>query len=423
MFGTREGVYAMRHHNSVLHEVLKQVPWGVFDTLVEEHGSDARVRRLSTKGQFIALIYAQLSGAASLREIEMALRSHSARLYHLGAAPVSRSTLADANAGRLHRVFAGLFSHLAGLAGRRLHRQGAEAVRLIDSTGVRLGGIASRWARFSDKACGAKAHIVYDPDADAPLYLEVTPAKVNDIPPPRPCPSSRARPRPSPGQALRVRPWLSRLRLVGEAGSGRLPPVTRLKRDTPLSVTCEQVLPPGSALLYDRIGRLPARLSNNRDNPFAKPVREIAVRLDDGKALCVLSNDLDAPAQEIADLYKRRWAIELFFRWVKQTLKIRHFLGTSENAVRIQIAVALIAFLLLRLANQSLKLVHSPLAFARLVRTNLMRRRRIDQLLQPPPDLRADPRDNPSFKLRLAMNRTAVDLFWTSTSLWLVAAK
>ena len=86
-------------------------------------------------------------------------------------------------------------------------------------------------------------------------------------------------------------------------------------------------------------------------------------------------NDLDATAQEIADLYKRRWAIELFFRWVKQTLKIRRFLGTSENAVRIQIAVALIAFLLLRMAQAAQTAIASPLAFARLVRANLMHRR------------------------------------------------
>ena len=98
--------------------------------------------------------------------------------------------------------------------------------------------------------------------------------------------------------------------------------------------------------------------------------------------LRIFSNDLTASAQEIADLYKRRWAIELFFRWVKQTLKISHFFGTSENAVRIQIAVALIAFLLLRLAHEANRIVQSPLAFARLIRANLMHRRPIAALLQ-----------------------------------------
>ncbi|WP_034491222.1 IS4 family transposase, partial [Afifella pfennigii] len=98
-----------------------------------------------------------------------------------------------------------------------------------------------------------------------------------------------------------------------------------------------------------------------------------------------------APAREIADLYKRRWAIELFFRWVKQTLKIRHFLGRGENAVRIQIAVALIAFLILRLAQAAQNAIQSPLAFARLVRANLMHKKRIDRLIEPPPEPSKDP--------------------------------
>ena len=104
------------------------------------------------------------------------------------------------------------------------------------------------------------------------------------------------------------------------------------------------------------------------------------------------ANDLDASAQEIADLYKRRWAIELFFRWVKQTLKITRFVGTSENAIRIQIAVALIAFLLLRLAQAAQKHIQSPIVFARLVRANLMHRRPIDHLLTPPPPIAQDQR-------------------------------
>ena len=97
----------------------------------------------------------------------------------------------------------------------------------------------------------------------------------------------------------------------------------------------------------------------------------------------IVTNDLDASAEEITDIYKQRWQIELFFRWVKQTLRIRHFVGVSENAVRIQIAVALIAFLILRMAQLAQKVVHSPLEFVRLVRTNLMHRRPIDQLLEP----------------------------------------
>ena len=116
------------------------------------------------------------------------------------------------------------------------------------------------------------------------------------------------------------------------------------------------------------------------------------MRTETGKILRIVTNDLDASADEIAELYKRRWQIELFFRWVKHTLKIRHFFGTSENAVRIQIAVALIAYLLLRMAHALQTSVTSLLAFARLVATNLMHRRPIERLLDPPPPIIKDQR-------------------------------
>jgi IS4 transposase len=161
--------------------------------------------------------------------------------------------------------------------------------------------------------------------------------------------------------------------------------VTRLKRNTPLTIIETRAVPRGGNVLSDRIGYLPARQAKNRKNPFQKTAREVQVTIETGRVLRIVTNDLDAPAQTIADLYKRRWAIELFFRWVKQTLKITRFLGTSENAIRIQIAVALITFLLLRAAQATQTTVTSPLAFARLIRANLMHRRDLAALLQPPP--------------------------------------
>ncbi|WP_428423764.1 IS4 family transposase [Pararhizobium sp.] len=368
----------MRHHNSVFHDLLKRVPWSAFDRLVEEHGADKHVRRLSTRTQLIALLYGQLAGAVSLREIAGGLESHAARLYHLGARPASRSTLADANAKRSSAVFAGLFAELVARAGRGLRRAAGEATYLIDATGVRLSGAGSDWARFSHQACGAKVHIVYDALAERPIYAAVTPANVNDI--------TAAKVMPIEAGATYVFDlgyydfgWWARMDKAG----CRI--VTRFKSHTPLAVTREQPLNSNGTILSDRIGLLPARQAKNRKNPFGDPVREISVRTQTGKVLRLLTNDLDAPADEIADLYKRRWAIELFFRWVKQTLKIRHFLGNSENAVRIQIAAALIAYLLLRMAQADQTNVQSPLAFARLVRANLMHRRRTDSLTKPPP--------------------------------------
>ena len=268
---------------------------------------------------------------------------------------------------------------------RGYRRKIGDCVRLIDSTGVRLSARSGAWVTFSAGVCGAKAHVVYDPDADQPLYLMVTAANVNDIVAAKPMPIERGATYVFDLGYYDYAWWAS----LHEAAC-RI--VTRLKANTPFTVVEERPVKGGSAVLSDRVGHLPKRLAASRKNPMAGLVREVRVRIETGKILRIFTNDLTASAQEIADLYKRRWAIELFFRWVKQTLKIGHFLGTSENAVRTQIIVALIAFLLLRLAHDAHGVVESPLAFARLIRTNLMERRPLDELVRRPSPPRPEPR-------------------------------
>jgi len=366
----------MRHQNSVFHSLTKHVPWSRFEQIVEKYGADQLTRKLTTKRHFIALLYGQLSGATSLREIVTGMASHETRLYHLGAAPVKRSTMSDANSQRPWQVFSELFAQMLQQAHRGLRRATADAVRLIDSTSIRLSSMSEGWATFSADVFGAKAHIVYDPNADRPVYFAVTPANVNDI---------------TAAKAMPIEPGATYVYDLGYYDYGwwavldnagcRF--VTRLKKNTPFNVVRENRVSKNSNIVSDRIGHLPARLANSRKNPLQVPAREICVIIESGRQLRIVTNDLDAPAEEIAELYKQRWQIELFFRWVKQTLRIRHFIGVSENAVRIQIAIALIAFLILRMAQLAQKAVHSPLEFVRLVRTNLMHRRPINHLLEP----------------------------------------
>jgi IS4 transposase len=373
-------ISAMPRHNTVLRDILKLVPWHRFEALVEEYDADARVRRLSTKGQFVALLYGQLSGASSLREIVTGLSSHAARLYHSGADPIRRSTLSDANAKRPVEVFAELLEVMMRQAHRGLRRKLAETTYLIDATSVRLNEHSATWARFSAGVCGAKVHVIYDADADRPIYAAVSSANVNDI--------TAAHQMPIEPGATYVfdlgyydYAWWAALDAVG----CRI--VTRFKSNTPFDVVKELPATKGSNILSDRIGFLPARQAKSRRNPMQSAVREVRVMTDTGKVLRILSNDIDASADEIANLYRRRWAIELFFRWIKQTLKITRFVGTSENAVRIQVAIALIAFLLLRLAQAAQTAIKSPIIFSRLIRANLMHRRSFGSLLEPPPIL------------------------------------
>lgn len=388
----------MPHQNIVFHGLLKPIPWAIFDHLVEQYGADRDDRGIRCKAHLIALLLAQFSGARGLREIEASLKSHAGKLYHLGGCTISRAALSTANSSRsAAEVFGGLLSALMVQLQAGYRRKVKDCVRLIDSTSVRLSSLSGDWATFSTGVCGAKAHIIYDPDANQPLYLMVTAANVNDI--------TAAQEMPIEAGATYVfdlgyydYEWWAML----DAASCRI--VTRLKANTPFAVVEERPVPAGTSILSDRTGHLPIRLAASRRNPMSKLAREVRVMIETGKVLRIFTNDLKASAQEIADLYRRRWAIELFFRWVKQTLKIGHFFGTSETAVRIQITVALITFLLLRLAHEATQIVKSPLAFARLIKTNLMHRRDIGALLKssPPPAS-----DQPQFDFAPAATRAA----------------
>ena len=367
----------MPQQDIVFHGLLKQIPWGTFDRLVDRHNGDWDGRVTKSRPHLIAMLYAQFCGARGLREIEASLKSHAGKLYHLGGCTISKSALSTANASRPVEVFAGLLSALIAQLQNGYRRKIRDCVRLVDSTSVRLSSLSGDWATFSTGVCGAKAHIIYDPDADQPLYLMVTPSNVNDI--------TAAKAMPIEAGATYVFDlgyydygWWATL---DQAGC-RI--VTRLKSNTPFEVVDDRPVAFGSSILGDRTGYLPKRLAASRHNPMPGLVREVRVMIETGKVLRIFTNDLTASAEDIAELYKRRWAIELFFRWIKQTLKITHFLGTSENAVRIQMTVALIAFVLLRLAHDANKIVKSPLAFARLIHANLMHRRPIAGLLQKP---------------------------------------
>ena len=138
----------MRHHDSLPHDLLKWVPWTKFDRLVDKHGTDRSIRKLSTKSQFVALPRSQFAGAVSLRDTVSTLASHEARLHHVGAAAPKRSTLADANAKRPAAFFADLFSEMLGLATPGQRQSAKGAVSLIDSTSIRLDSLSKDWASY-----------------------------------------------------------------------------------------------------------------------------------------------------------------------------------------------------------------------------------------------------------------------------------
>ena len=179
--------------------------------------------------------------------------------------------------------------------------------------------------------------------------------------------------------------------------------MTRLKSNTLLRDVEQREVTPGGNILSDQVGYLPERLAASRHNPFQQPAREITIRIDSGKVLRLFTNDLTSPAEEIAALYKERWQIELFFKWIKQNLRISKFLGTSENAIRAQIAVAFIAYILVRLVQTAQEKAQAASNVLAIIRAHLFVRRPIAEMLDPrrPP---APRRTGPLGQLALALS-------------------
>jgi len=373
---------AMQHQNTIFHELLKSIPRQQFEKIVKRHDGDKYVRQLNCWTQMIALIYTQLQNKFSLRDVEAAMSSHANLTYHLGAKDVRRSTLSVANAKRPAALFEDVFSLLLGkLQGGGGHKKTIkemkDVVRLIDATVIKLGMSSKEWAQFSDKYSCAKGHFVYDPDDNIPVYFAITKGKTTDM--------KAARNMPIEAGATYVFDmgyygfdWWAKLHDKGCRF------VTRLKKSTNGRVI-ETRRPKDENILYDRVIKIEKRLKGSRKNPLKDiALREIGVVRDNGKILRFVTNDLEASAEEISELYKRRWAIELFFKWIKQNLKIKKFLGTSENAIRIQIITAMITYLLIKLANNTLPNPFNMTRLTRLVSTNLMQRKKFKDLLKPP---------------------------------------
>ena len=367
----------MRHQATLFEQIVDRFPWHRFDHHVRAHRADERQRGFTSRQQFLALLAAALGGHPGLRPLTAALAPNSGALRLLGGTAPARSTLADALRTRPAELFIDLFHELLSQASRPVRRALREAVRLIDATFLTLGPRMQRWFGLHNGQVAAKLHVVFDPCAQRPTFFALSEARLND--------NTAAK------CLLPIEPgatyvfdlgyydfgWWARLAAAGCSF------VTRLKTNTPLRAAVARAIAPNTCVLADETGYLPSRLAGSRRNPFQRQGRAITIRIDSGKLLRLFTNDLDSPAEQIAALYKERWQIELFFKWIKQNLRISRFAGTSENAIRTQIAVSLIAYLLVRLAQDRQETPCPASHILLLVRANLFVRRPLAHLLDP----------------------------------------
>jgi putative transposase len=344
---------------------------------VERNGGDAYDKLFKSWDHLVTLIGAQLGQVVSLRAIEGAFNANSHQHYHLGVGKVVRSTLSDANARRPVGVFAETFAMLAQKADRHTRVEGAEMVRLIDSSPIPLGKMCE-WAKWNGRIRGMKMHVVYHPGDDVPRCVEITPATVNDV--------EIGRQTELEADATYVFDkgyyhfgWWKKI------NDARAFFVTRVKTNTRLRKTQSRYVRKKKGEGFRIIDDAEVKLSSKGDSKLSMPLRRIKVRRDEGGTITLITNDLKRTAVEIAALYKSRWQIELLFRWIKQHLNLRKFMGKNDNAIRLQILAAMITYLLLRIARRLNSLKMLDMRFAELVCQRLFMRSPIATIDRPPP--------------------------------------
>ena len=319
----------MAHVNTILSQMLQLLPRHVFENIVETHAwQGPKPRKLTYWAQFVAMLYAQFSGGKSLRDLVFSLNQQVKKLYHLGQTPVKRSTLSDANERRpaiifektYHKLLARVYAEMAQQ--QRLHPE----IKIIDSTTIDLCASVFPWANFREKKGAIKLHTVL---VDLlPHCIILTDGKKHDL-------VAAKEMQFEPNDLLILdRAYIDYAWLFG-LHRQKVWFVTRLKTNACYEVLEDRKIIAPGRILADQVIRFS---SDHGCMAYPEPLRRVHYRdPEKGKEYVFLTNRMNLAALKIAALYRQRWQIELFFKWIKQNLKIKAFYGTSKNAVLIQI--------------------------------------------------------------------------------------
>ena len=380
----------MKASCSMFSQILKLIPRTDFERIVKETGAEYRSKGLSSWSQFVGMLFCQLGRAHSLREIEGGLKSCEGKLAHLGIEAPARSSLSYANGHRpwqmFEKVFYGLFEIVAAKAiGKKKFRFKNKLVS-IDSTVIDLCLSMYDWARFRRTKGAVKLHLVLDHDGYLPCFGIITDGKVHDV-------KAAHQIGFAPGTIVVDDRGYNDYRLFAKWTDAQVFFVTRMKDNTQFEVLEEREPPQNRGILKDQTIRLTGVGAQEKCPHLLRRIE--AVREDTGDILVFLTNHLGLGASTIAAIYKDRWQIELFFKALKQNLKIKTFVGTSANAVKTQIWTALISMLLLRYLQLSSRFGWSLANLVALLRMNLFTHRDLmawlDQPFATPPDPQANP--------------------------------
>jgi len=384
----------MAHNSSVLSQLLKLLPRHEFEKQANQLDGRRRSDALSRWSQFVALSIGQLAGRRSLRDIEAAVRSQRHHHYHLGSQSISRSALGRANEQLDYRFFEGLFESLYQRCVSNKRSHGFRFKNKLFSLDASLIDVSMKvfpWADFNRKKSAFKLHLGLDHDGLIPAFGCVTRGKVSDMA------QARLLDLPS-GSVLVFDKGYNCYRWHNSLTEKGIFFVSRIRGNARYRVLERHPVNPGSAISSDQTIEYTAL---RKDGDKLRPIRRVGYRdPETGKHYFFITNQFSWSANTIADIYKQRWQVELFFKWIKQNLKIKAFLGTSENAVMTQIMTALCVYLLLAFLKFQSKIDKSLQQIVRLLQLNLFARRSLLALLQP-----TDQRGLPPPQLKLGLVR------------------
>jgi hypothetical protein len=374
----------------VFAQLMQHLPLSSFRRCVARYQGEYKVKSFSCLDQFLCMAFAQLTYRESLRDIEACLRAQSSKLYHLGIRTnvVARNTLAHANATRDWRIYAEFAQRLIGIA-RKLYASEAFAVELketvyaLDSTLIDLCLALFAWTPSQQSKAGVRLHTLLDLRGPIPSFLYVSEAHFAEI-------KILDQLLPEPGAFyLLDRGYLDfeRLHRFHRAGSFF---VIRAKSNLKAQRRYSQRVDRSSGLICDQTIVLSFYRSKGG---FPHPLRRIRIKdPQSGKTLVLLTNHFALPALTICELYRCRWQIELFFKWIKQHLRIKAFFGTSENAVKTQIWIAISVYVLIAIVKKRLNLKASLYELLQILSLTMFERTPLDQLLTLSPNASTDPK-------------------------------
>ena len=387
----------MKASCSMFSQILKLIPRTDFERIVKETGAEYRSKGLSSWGQFVAMVFCQLGRAHSLREIEGGLKSCEGKLAHLGIEAPARSSLSYANGHRprelFEKVFHGLFGIVAAKAvGKKKFRFKNKLVSL-DSTVIDLCLSMYDWAKFRRTKGAVKLHLVLDHDGYLPCFGIITDGKVADV-------KAAHQMHFAPDTIVVDDRGYNDYRLFAKWTDAGVYFVTRMKDNALFEMVEEREVPQNRNILKDQTIRLTGTGAQNKCPHLLRRIE--AIREDTGDILVFITNHHGLGASTIGAIYKDRWQIELFFKALKQNLKIKTFVGTSANAVKTQIWTALISMLLLRYLQLSSRFGWSLSNLVALLRMNLFTHRDLMAWLDEPFATPPDPQNNPQAVLAFA---------------------